>query len=83
MPRAYRFDGEPEVGLDFADETDCSYLHPHASVCEEWVVADAHREGMCVNAWGVGDRETATTLAERGVDGIVADCTEVLPRVEQ
>jgi len=83
VPRAYRFDGDPDPGLEFARETDCRFLHPHATVCEEWVVRAAHSEGMCVNAWGIDSRELSERLAGRGVDGLIADCVEVLPRVEQ
>jgi glycerophosphoryl diester phosphodiesterase len=83
VPRAYRFDGDADAGLEFARETDCSYLHPHADRCDEELVDEAHHEGFCVNAWGVDSRATAERLGRLGVDGVVASCTEVLPRVEQ
>ncbi|WP_075936821.1 glycerophosphodiester phosphodiesterase [Halosegnis longus] len=80
VPRAYRFDGDAEVGLEFARETDCAYLNPTVETCDGWLVATAHNEGFCVNAWGVGCQDDAAALESWGVDGVVADHPRIMPQ---
>lgn len=82
VPRAYLFDSDAEYALTFARELDCCFLHPSADACTEDLVERAHGEGLCVNVWTVDCREDAHRLAALGVDGLIADCQEVLPRVE-
>lgn len=82
VPRGYRIDsGESaDDGLALASERDCDYLLLPCEDCTERLVNTAHRAGMSVNAWPVDTRETAESLADRGVDGILADRDDVLPR---
>lgn len=82
VPRGYRVDpAEPvEDGLAVASDRDCGYLLLPRDACTERTVNTAHRAGMSVNAWPVRSREEAETLADRGLDGIVADRADVLPR---
>lgn len=83
VPRAYLFDEDVDHALEFARDLDCCYLHPAADACTAELVEAAHGEGMCVNVWTVDSREDADRLADLGVDGLIADYAEVLPRVEQ
>ena len=77
-PRAFiTEDGEAAVGT--ARELDCDFLHPSTEACTGRLVGDAHHAGMSVNAWTVRDRETAESLAGRGVDGLIADRPDVRP----
>ena len=82
VPRAYRFDADPEGGFEFARETDCAFLHPNAAACDESLVRAAHDEGLCVNAWGVDSTPEAERLVKGGVDGLVANSARLLPRIE-
>jgi glycerophosphoryl diester phosphodiesterase len=82
VPRAYVCADDPDQGLTFARETDCAYLHPAVDCVDEELVRRAHVDGMSVNVWTVADRGTAEQLCDLGVDGIIADSHEVLPRVE-
>lgn len=83
VPRAYLFADDADHALEFARDLDCCYLHPAAEACTPELVEAAHGEGMCVNVWTVDSREDADRLADLGVDGLIADHAEVLPRVEQ
>ncbi|PSQ44471.1 glycerophosphodiester phosphodiesterase [Halobacteriales archaeon SW_7_68_16] len=68
-------------GVDRAAELGCRRLHaPH-----EWLLApdsgliDRARDvGLDVYAWTVRRSETATALADRGVDGCIADWPDVV-----
>lgn len=82
IPRGYRIDPDESAsdGLALASERDCDYLLLPCEDCTERLVNTAHRAGMSVNAWPVDARETAESLADRGVDGVVADRDDVLPR---
>jgi glycerophosphoryl diester phosphodiesterase len=82
VPRAYLFEDDPDQALAFARETDCAYLHPAVDAVDERLVNRAHHDGMSVNAWTVADRATAERLCDLGVDGIIANCHEALPKIE-
>ena len=78
VPRAFiTKDGEGAV--ETARELDCDFLHPSTTACTGRLVGDAHHAGMSVNVWTVRDRETAESLAGRGVDGLIADRPDVRP----
>jgi len=81
VPRAYLAgpDADREEAIDMATDLDCTYLHPHADVCDERLVEAAHRAGMSVNAWPVDARSEAEALEDAGVDGVIADRWGVLP----
>ena len=86
LPRAYITDGSDESGTDAVEvaiDLDCAFLHPSLDVATERVVAEAHRAGMSVNAWTVDTPADAETLAERGVDGVIADRPVALPESRQ
>jgi glycerophosphoryl diester phosphodiesterase len=74
-----RTNGDREtVGVDIALELDCAAVHPHHALCSPAYVRAAHDADVAVNAWTVDDRETARRLADAGVDGVIADRSDVL-----
>ncbi len=78
VPRAYLTPTGDLTAVETAVELGCTALHPAVDVCDETLVAAAHESGLAVNAWTVEDRETARTLADIGVDGVIADRPDVL-----
>lgn len=81
VPRALITDQEGTDSVEMAIDLECGFLHPSIRVCEKRLVNEAHRAGMSVNAWTVDTRSEAETLAEMGVDGVIADRWGVLPEV--
>ena len=65
-------------GIAEARELDCAAVHPHHGLCSPDYVERAHDAGLAVNAWTVDDRATARELDEAGVDGVIADWSDVL-----
>jgi glycerophosphoryl diester phosphodiesterase len=82
IPRAYITAEAGTESVETALELDCGYLHPGLEACEERLVNDAHHAGMSVNVWTVDTRSEASSLAEIGVDGVIADRWGVLPEVK-
>jgi glycerophosphoryl diester phosphodiesterase len=82
VPRAYLFDDDTESAMRFARDLDCCFVHPSLDCCDEQLVREAHAAGMHVNVWTIDRRSDAKRLAEFGVDGVIADCADVLPRAE-
>lgn len=65
-------------GIAGARELDCAAVHPHHGLCSPAYVERAHDAGLAINAWTVDDRVTARELDEAGVDGVIADRSDVL-----
>jgi len=65
-------------GIAEARGLDCAAVHPHLGRCAADYVDRARAAGLDVNAWTVEDRETARELADVGVDGVIADRSDVL-----
>lgn len=79
VPVALLFRGDSGGNLQRALGLDCAAVHPRADLClDADIVAAAHDAGMDVNAWTVADRETAVTLRQVGVDGVIADRADVV-----
>jgi glycerophosphoryl diester phosphodiesterase len=78
VPRAYLTDDAAAEGIEIAIDLDCEYFHPSMERCTGRVVADAHRAGMSVTAWSIDSSDDAETLAQAGVDGVIADRPDVL-----
>ena len=78
VPRAFITE-DGEAAVETARGLDCDFLHPSTEACTGRLVGDAHHAGMSVNAWTVRDRETAESLAGRGVDGLIADRPDIRP----
>lgn len=76
---ALLFAEDGDAAFDRARRLDCVAVHPHHSLCDAAFVGRAEEAGLAVNAWTVRSRETAATLAEAGVDGVVADAPGYCP----
>ena len=53
-------------------------LCPHASLVTAEKVADWHRIGFNVRAWGVSNEELMKALCEAGADGMTVNAPDVL-----
>lgn len=78
VPRALITEDDDDA-VRTARELDCEYVHPSIDACTERLVGVAHRQGLSVNAWTVRTRQEAESLAELGVDGIIADHWDIGP----
>ncbi|MFW6317909.1 MAG: glycerophosphodiester phosphodiesterase [Halorubrum sp.] len=77
-------DGTPERALDAATDLGCVAVHPPIDLATEpGFVEAAHEAGLAVNAWTAVDRDDAERLLAAGVDGVIADRWDVLPRSER
>jgi glycerophosphoryl diester phosphodiesterase len=76
-PLAYISDGGPNC-VATAVDLDCSFVHPEQGFCDAAFVDRAHAAGLDVNAWTVTTREEAAALQDAGVDGVIADRSDVL-----
>ncbi|WP_049899139.1 glycerophosphodiester phosphodiesterase [Halococcus agarilyticus] len=76
---AYLFGLRPDEDFDDALALDCSYIHPHWG---HWLLTDAidraHDAGMKVNVWTIDSSVVARLLDRVGVDGVIADSSNVL-----
>ncbi len=50
-----------------------SYILPEKSLVDQTLVETAHAAGCKVTPWTVNDPQTAATLRQHGVDGIISD----------
>ncbi|WP_017342979.1 glycerophosphodiester phosphodiesterase [Halorubrum sp. T3] len=77
-------DAAPERAVERATELGCIAVHLPIDLATESGFVDAAREaGLAVNAWTARDREDAERLLAAGVDGVIADRWDVLPRTER
>jgi glycerophosphoryl diester phosphodiesterase len=81
VPRAFLTDEGGPGAVRTALDLECGYIHPAVDACDERLVSDAHHAGMSVNAWTVEERDAAESLARLGVDGVIADSTDVRPEL--
>lgn len=84
-PTALLFAADPDDHLQAALDLDCSFVHPHASLCLGTnLIGRAHDADLRVNVWTLGppgtedewvvtDSDVPDRLRERGVDGLIAD----------
>jgi glycerophosphoryl diester phosphodiesterase len=80
IPTAYLFTYSLGSALDRALELDCAYLHPYHRFVDEASIARAHEHGLDVNAWTVPSQSKVQTLRRAGVDGVIVDSWELVPR---
>lgn len=78
VPVALLWAGEDGDPVERAAELGCSAVHPEWHLCEPDFVDRAHDAGMDVNAWTVKRASTAEDLRSFGVDGVIADSSDVL-----
>jgi glycerophosphoryl diester phosphodiesterase len=72
-------------GLAVAERHDCVALHLPVELltrARTTLLERAWESGLAVNAWTVTDPERASTVADAGVDGIIADYPDVLEPVK-
>jgi glycerophosphoryl diester phosphodiesterase len=55
-------------------------LHPNRAYVTRELVADAHAAGLRVNAWTVNDQDEIAAFAALGVDGIMSNWPERIPK---
>jgi glycerophosphoryl diester phosphodiesterase len=65
------FDGGQAVPL--ALEHGCTAVHPHASLVDAALTAEAHGAGLSVAVWTVNDIRQLDQLASLGVDTVITD----------
>jgi glycerophosphoryl diester phosphodiesterase len=82
LRRAFLFADAPDRAalLRSAHELGLWALHPNRSYVTENLVRDAHREGFRVNVWTVDDVVQMKVFAGWGVDGIMSDYPERVPK---
>ena len=80
--RAFLFADAPDRAalLRSAHELELWALHPNRSYVTEELVREAHREGFRVNVWTVDDEHQMRVFAGWGVDGIMSDYPERIPK---
>lgn len=72
-------DAGPAAAVERAVSLGCSAIHPEVDLALAGdAVAAAHREGLAVNAWTVETARTAADLRSAGVDGVIADRSDVV-----
>ena len=73
-----------ERAVESATDLGCVALHPPIDLATEPGFVETVRDaGLAVNAWTAHDREDAERLLAAGVDGVIADRWDVLPRAER
>jgi len=76
---ALLFEAEPSANIERASELDCTHVHPHFELCLTTdVISRAHQARFRVNSWTVRDAETAQSLCEEGVDGLILGRTSLI-----
>ena len=65
------FDAADAVPL--ALQHGCSALHPHVSLVDATLLAEAHGAGLAVATWTVNDRPQLDLVAALGVDTVITD----------
>jgi len=73
VPLAFLTATGDETAVRTAAGLGCTAIHPAVEHCDRALVAAAHEADLAVNAWTVEDRDVAERLADRGVDGVIAD----------
>jgi glycerophosphoryl diester phosphodiesterase len=69
----------PGISRSIAADLDCVAINPdYEMVLGTSFVADAHDEGLAVNAWTIDDAETAEQVIDAGVDGLFVDRWDVV-----
>jgi glycerophosphoryl diester phosphodiesterase len=78
-PLAFVTNESPGISRSIATDLDCVAINPdYRMVLGTSFVADAHDEGLAVNAWTIDDAETAERVIDAGVDGLFVDRWDVV-----
>jgi len=80
--RAFLFSDSPErrALLESARAAGLWALHPNRTYVTPELVRDAHGAGFVVNAWTVNEPREIAQFDKWGVDGIMSDYPERVPR---
>jgi glycerophosphoryl diester phosphodiesterase len=80
--RAFLFSGAPDrtALLEGARALGLWALHPNRSYVTPELVRDAHGASLRVNAWTVDEPDEIALFARWGVDGIMSDYPERVPK---
>jgi len=80
--RAYLFASSPPLAglIHESRRTALWALHPNRAFVTERLVRDTHSAGMKVQAWTVNDPAEITRFAALGVDGLMSDFPERIPK---
>jgi len=82
VPRAFLFADSPErrALLEGARAVGLWALHPNRAYVTPDLVHDAHGAGLVVNAWTVNEPREIAQFRDWGVDGIMSDYPERVPK---
>ena len=82
MRRAFLFSDSPErrALLESARAAGLWALHPNRTYVTPELVREAHAAGFVVNAWTVNEPREIAQFDKWGVDGIMSDYPERVPR---
>lgn len=80
--RAFVFSDSPDRAALIASATSLGLwaLHPNRAYVTGELVAAAHAAGLRVNAWTVNDQDEIAAFAVLGVDGIMSNWPERIPK---
>jgi len=80
--RAFLFNDVPDQAalLAGARSLELFAVHPNRAVVTAALVSDAHAAGLKVHPWTVNDPAEIASLAALGVDGIMSDFPERVPK---
>jgi glycerophosphoryl diester phosphodiesterase len=80
--RAFVFSDSPDRAALIASATSLGLwaLHPNRAYVTRELVAAAHAVGLRVNAWTVNDQNEIAAFAALGVDGIMSNWPERIPK---
>ncbi|MEA2661159.1 MAG: glycerophosphoryl diester phosphodiesterase [Chloroflexota bacterium] len=80
--RAFVFADSPDRGALIASAASLGLwaLHPNRAYVTKELVAAAHAAGLRVNAWTVNDPDEIAAFAALGVDGIMSNWPERVPK---
>ena len=80
FPFGFIVEGSLSHSLDFACELGAWSLNPRYDAVDEALISDCRGSGLKLITWTVNDPEEVRKLIVLGVDGIVSDTPEIIPR---
>jgi len=80
IPYGFLVEGSLSHSIDFARELGAWSLNPRFDIVHADMLSDCRESGLRVLTWTVNDPAEVRRLVELGVDGIVSDIPEIIPR---
>ncbi len=65
----------------FSKEHLCDAIHPYFGVMTPEIIADAHANGLIVNAWTIDDEENIRRMLDYGCDGIISNKPDLVRKI--